>query len=258
MPPTPGTVDVSREGAIARVEWDRPPVNVLDSATLERLEVALRSVDVTSAHVVILRGRGRAWCAGLAVEEHLKPRAGAMLERFRGVLHALWEIPVPTLAQVHGACLGGGLEMLALTDLAVAGTSATFGQPEVRLGVFAPLGAVHLPRAVGDKRAAELLYLGEPMTAEAARSVGIVNRVVADAQLEKTTDAMAAALAGARRVSLVCMKQAIRAASPSPWPALEAAERIYMDTLMEGADADEGLHAFLEKRKPTWKEGSTS
>ncbi|MFA5861009.1 MAG: enoyl-CoA hydratase/isomerase family protein [Candidatus Thermoplasmatota archaeon] len=253
MPPT-GSVNVSRQGVVARVEWERPPVNVLDSATLEQLARALRSREVTSAHVVVLRGRGKAWSAGLSVEEHLKQSVGPMLKQFRGVLEALWDVPVPTLAQVHGACLGGGLEMLAMCDVAVASATATLGQPEVRLGVFAPLGAAFFPRVLGDKRAAELLYLGESMTAEAARSVGLVNRVVPDAELEKTVEAMAASLAGTRRASLVCMKQAIRASAASPWAALDVAERIYLDTLMAGPGAEEGLRAFLEKRKPEWKE----
>lgn len=247
-----GTVIVTRIGGRALVEWDRPPLNVFTARMLRDLSRALRSVDVLTASVVVLRGRGKGWSAGLDVAEHLNPTLPEMLNSFRDALRALWEVPVPTVAQVHGACLGGGLEFLSVCDMAVAETEARFGQPEILLGVFAPLGAAHYPATYGGKPSSELLYLGEPMSATRAHDIGLVNRLCPADALEDEVSKLADTLASYRREALVALKRALRASGHSPWEALETAETIYLHELMAKPDAEEGLRAFIEKRPAQW------
>lgn len=248
----PGTVRVDVAGPRATVVWDRPPVHVFDTALLHELAGALRSDDVRRAHVVVLKGAGRRWSAGFAVEDHLADRVHSMFEAFRGLLRALSEVPGPTVAQVEGPCLGGALEILSVCDLAFAASTATFGQPEVHLGVFPPVAAAWDGRALGPKHAAELLFLGETMTAPKAREFGLVSRVVPSELIDHEVDRVALRLGGLRRETLVFLKAAMHAGGPTAWADLDAAERIYLERLMRIPHAEEGLRAFLEKRTPVW------
>ncbi len=247
-----GTVRVDRAGARATVEWDRPPVNVFDIALLRDVATALRSTPVRSAHVVVLKGAHRRWSAGFDVQDHFAERVRPMFGAFRELLRALWELPVPTLGQVEGPCLGGGLELLSACDLGVAAASATFGQPEVRLGVFPTLAAAEAPRTLGPKRAAELLLLGETVTAERAETVGLVSRVVPDPTVDLEVARTADRIAGLRREALVLLKSAMREEPADRWARLDRSERIYLEELLVLPAAEEGLRAFLEKRAPVW------
>jgi cyclohexa-1,5-dienecarbonyl-CoA hydratase len=251
----PGTVRVERVDGRATVTWDRAPVNVFDRDLLEELTRALQSEPVIGANVVVLRGAGKCWSAGLSVEEHLKPRVASMLEAFRETLSVLWNLPVPTIAQVHGSCLGGGMELMMACDLAIASERAMFGQPEIRLGVFAPFGAANYARLLGSRAAAELLYLGVPFDARRAAASGVINRVVPEEELEASVALTGETLRSHRRATLRLLKHVLRRTEPDPWSRLTYAEHAYLDDLMAGDDAEEGLRAFLEKRTPEWKDG---
>ncbi len=258
MPASAAAIRVRRHGARAEVTWERPPVNVLQAEDLHGLATALRSPHLFGANVVVLSGQGKGWSAGFDVEEHLEPDLPVMLDAMEDALHAIWEIPVPTIARVHGACLGGGLELAAACDLVVAGASARFGQPEIQLGVFPPFGAAYYPTVYGPQRAAELMFLGETIGAEAAARLGIVNRVFPDDGLDAGCDALAARLLSMHRPALVHLKAALRAGTPAPWPALAKARAVYEDVLMTEPGSEEGLRAFLEKRAPLWRKDAAA
>ncbi|MFI5413445.1 MAG: enoyl-CoA hydratase/isomerase family protein [Candidatus Lutacidiplasmatales archaeon] len=251
----PGTVSVERVDGRATVSWERGPANVFDIALLEELTRVLVRDEVRGAHVVVLRGGGKSWSGGLSVEDHLKPRVHAMFEAFHKTLSTLWNLPVPTIAQVHGRCLGGGLELVMACDLAIAAEGATFGQPEIRLGVFPPFGAATYARLLGSREAAELLFLGTPLDARRAASAGIVNRVVPDDQLDASVALTAQTLCSHRREALRLLKRVLRKAEVDPWTPLAFAEHTYLDELMGREESEEGLRAFLEKRAPVWKDG---
>lgn len=250
---SPGTVTVQRVEGRATVTWERPPVNVFDTPLLDELTRALQREEVREANVVVLRGGGKCWSGGLSVEDHLRPRVTAMFEAFHRTLTTLWDLPAPTIAQVHGNCLGGGLELLMACDLAIASDRAMFGQPEIRLGVFAPFGAASYAHLLGPRLAAELLYLGTPIDATRAAGVGILNRAVPDDELAASVALTAQTFCGHRRETLRLLKQVLRRSGPDPWGRLNDAERTYLGELMPAEDAEEGLRAFLEKRTPIWK-----
>lgn len=250
----PGRVIVTTAAGQASILWERPPLNVFDQDLLDQLAAACRRPEVRSARVVVLHGGGRGWSAGFSVEEHLRPRMEGMFASFRSALEALWDLPAVTLAQVHGFCLGGGLELLMACDLAWASETATFGQPEIRLGVFPPFGAALYPEMIGPKAAAELLFLGSNISSVRAEALGIVNRVVADAELPASTALVAATIASYRPEAVRVLKRTLRRAAGDPLARLQTAEHAYLDELMASAEAEEGLHAFLEKRVPVWRE----
>jgi cyclohexa-1,5-dienecarbonyl-CoA hydratase len=162
---------------------------------------------------------------------------------------------MPTLAAVNGAALGGGMELAIGCDMVLAASGAKFGQPEIKLAVFPPIAAVLLPRLVPPARAMELLLGGDNINADEALRIGLVNRVLSKENFAAELKAFVDPYLTLSRAALLSTRKAIRAASDKPFnAALDAAEEIYLKELMATADAKEGLAAFLEKRKPVWRD----
>jgi cyclohexa-1,5-dienecarbonyl-CoA hydratase len=160
----------------------------------------------------------------------------------------------PVLAVVEGVASGAGCELAAFCDMVIASDNARFLQPEIKLGVFPPMGAVVYPRVIGPKRAMELLLSGEAVTAQQALTMGLVNRVVPKASLKEAADALAQRLAEQSGPVLSLMKRVIFEGTWAPFEeALKRSQDIYLNQLFELQDSQEGLRALVEKRKPVWK-----
>jgi len=246
------SVTLERAGGVARITLDRPPLNILDLAMSAALADALDQA--AGAHVLVLAGAGRAFCAGVDVLDHVGERAAPMLASFHGVIRRLLRFEGPVIAEVGGAALGGGCELLLACDVVFASSGAKLGQPEIRLGVFPPVAAALLPGLVGRQRALDLILSGRTLDAEEACAIGIVNRVIAAGRLRGEVDEY---VRGLETLSRPVLRLAKRVASADgvvrAIAAIDAAERIYLDELMKLPDAHEGLEAFIEKRAPRWK-----
>ena len=254
------SVHVTVERGLARVELDRPPLNVIDLNSAPEIagEIA-RVAGRADVAVIALSGRGKAFCAGVDVRDHLPDRGADMLRAFHRVCVALLEAPQPVVGLVHGAALGGGCELTLMCDLVIAAESATFGQPEIRLGVFPPLAAVALPRMIASHRASELLLTGRIVNAGEALSLGLVNRVVPDTALTAAGGEIFAALLALSPASLKLTKEVTARSRARPTAAeIADAERFYVERLMHTPDAIEGLKAFMEKRAPVWEKSADS
>lgn len=244
------------EPPIARIVLNRPPLHILDLMTLEELQSALNwARGNPQFKVLILTGSGnKAFSAGVDIKDHLPNQVEAMIRKVHEVVDTLSQIEAVTLAVVNGMALGGGCELVACCDLAIAASEAIFGQPEIKLGVFAPVASALLPHQIGYKKAFELLLTGDPISAHEAKEVGLVNQVVPFEQLEKATTDLINRLIDKSTVVLKLAKQALVCGAKSPWrETLPALETLYLNTLMKTHDAEEGLKAFLEKRQPMWK-----
>ncbi len=243
------------EGPLARITLARPPLNVLTTAMMRDLaDTLLRVSGNDEVHVVRLDAVGKAFCAGVDVGEHQAESIRPMTDALRALFEALHRAPVPTVSVVHGAALGGGCEVVLGTDLCLASERASFGQPEIRLGVFAPPASVLLPRIAGERRALSLLLTGETLSASDALAFGIVNRVFPESTFEQDVEAWIARLLDLSASALRMAKRAVVAARGlRVEDAHRALEGIYPDELMRTEDASEGLRAFLEKRPPRWK-----
>jgi cyclohexa-1,5-dienecarbonyl-CoA hydratase len=150
--------------------------------------------------------------------------------------------------------LGGGAELAAFCDLVIASERATFGQPEIKVGVFPPIAALHYPARIGLARTLQLLLSGETLTAQAAERIGLVDRVVPAHDLERAVSAAVAALVDKSAAILRLTKQAVRRAHGDGFDrALSELEELYLRGLMTTEDAEEGLRAFIEKRPPVWR-----
>jgi cyclohexa-1,5-dienecarbonyl-CoA hydratase len=247
-------IQTSLADGLGRVVLSNPPVNVLTREMMASLREELEKLATEpSLRVLLLSSEGKHFSAGADVGEHLPPTYEEMIPEFIDTVSAIDTFPLPVVAAVQGRCLGGGFELAMAADIIVAAEGASFGQPEIMLGVLPPAACALLPHMCPPGVAAELVFTGEALSAEDAQQAGLVRRVVPDAELEsaalglsgRMTRHSAAALRIAKRM-LRGGRQAARAA------ALSRAGEMYVDALMQTKDAVEGLQAFLDKRKPTW------
>ena len=249
------TIKTGLDGGVATLTLDHPPLNVLTLAMARELRLALANLAADgSLRVLVIAAEGKHFSAGADVGEHLPPTYREMIPEFVETLDALVTFPLPVVAAVRGRCLGGGFELAQCADVIVAGEGATFGQPEIVLGVTAPIACVLLPRRASPGIAAELLFGGDTLSAVRAQAAGLVQHVVHDDQVETEARALAQRFARHSAAALRLTKKTLLAAADRPWSeALRAAAGIYLNDLMATEDALEGLTAFVEKRTPTWR-----
>ena len=246
-------ISIHHDDGIARLILHAPPLNILTRSILQELCTALQTVrGYAGVRVLLLQAEGEHFSAGASVEEHLPGEFREMLKDFEAAVLALHAFPLPVIACVQGRCLGGAFELVQAADLIVAAEDAKFGQPEINLGVIAPIACALLPSRIGAARAAELLFTGDPLTAEAAAAEGLVTRVVPRASLHDEAVALAQRIARRSAAALRLTKEALRRAAGSVEPGIAAASAVYADQLMTTHDALEGLQAFVQKRTPQW------
>ncbi len=240
---------------VATITLNRPPLNVLNIEMLEELAAAFNTVVREEPKILVLKGEGKAFCAGVDVSDHTEEKAARMISAFHRLFHIMSRMMTPTIAVVRGACLGGGCELATFCDIVIASENAKFGQPEIKVGVIAPVAAAFFPKMIGCRRTLELLLTGATIDAAEASHIGLINRTVPeedfDAVVEKTIKTLAALSGPVLRLN----KRAVLDGLELDFErALGGVEDIYMHELMRTEDAREGLAAFLEKRDPVWRE----
>ncbi len=251
--PGPESVRVREKGPGAWITLDRPPLNILDIALMRELGRAVDELAKTKNFLVFEGAGPRGFSAGADVREHTPERVAEMLEAFHGVFRRLWRADAITIAAVRGKCLGGGSELATFCDFVLAGESAEFGQPEIKLGCFPPVAMVTFPRLAGPRAAIDLILTGRTVGAREAESLGLVTRVVADDALEGAVEALVAELARLSPAVLRLTRRLLRARVGLDFEqALAETEAFYLAELMQTDDAREGIQAFLEKRQPAW------
>jgi cyclohexa-1,5-dienecarbonyl-CoA hydratase len=177
-----------------------------------------------------------------------------MIEKFHGMFRLLHSLALPTLALVDGMALGGGCELATFCDMVIASERATFGQPEIKVGVFPPVAAVVFPHLVGRNRALELLLTGEVVDAAEAKAMGLINKVFPTQEFHQKADEFIGRLTSLSAPVLKLTKRAVdRGLYANISEAITSVEELYLGELMQTEDAHEGLNAYLEKRKPIWK-----
>ena len=243
---------VEHDGALLRLRLARPKANIVDAEMIGALHAALAEPR-PALRGVLLDAEGPHFSFGASVEEHLAERCAAMLASLHALILAMIDFPAPILVAVRGQCLGGGLEVALAGSQIFAAPDAQFGQPEMKLGVFAPAASVLLPYRMNQGAAEDLLFSGRSIDAAEARAVGLVASVSADpvatalAWFEQHLAAKSAA-------ALACALQAARGAMRADVRRrLNEVEALYLDRLMKTRDANEGLAAFLAKRHPQWE-----
>lgn len=242
------------EGPVAHISLDHPQLNVIDIPMMTELAAAIGGIATQpQTSVIVLRGAGTCFSAGVDVAAHHPENVAAMLEKFHSVIRALVSSEKVTIASVHGHCLGGGAELAMVCDLVYTTEDAQWGFPEIQLGCFPPVAATALAILVGHKRATELILTGRSISGREAAAMGLVNEAVSLDTLFQRTNEAAKGFSELSSVSLSLAKKAIYVWDAAHFDkGLARAEKIYLTELVKTEDAQEGIRAFLEKRRPQW------
>jgi cyclohexa-1,5-dienecarbonyl-CoA hydratase len=241
------------EGAVRHLILDAPKANVIDAAMTGALAEAFQqAADDPQVKAVLLEGAGDHFSFGASVEEHLPEQVAGMLRAFHGLFRTMAESRLVVLAAIRGQCLGGGLELASFAHRIFAAPSARLGQPEIRLGVFAPAASVLLPERMGRAAAEDLCLTGRILSAEQAHAAGLVDELAEDpteAALTNVRENLLAHSAASLRRAVAAVRLGLTRRLHDD---LDEVERLYLEDLMATSDASEGIRAFLEKRRPTW------
>ena len=242
---------------VATITVNRPPLNVLNVETLREIAEALEdTAGDDSIKVLVITGFGeKAFSAGVEIEDHFPEKIEETLESFHRVFHLLAEVNKLTIAAVRGFAFGGGCELASACDIVLASEDAQFGQQEIKVGAIPTVATVLLPRIIGRKKAMEMIFTGDSLTADQAKEIGLVNHVFPAAELEEAVGRMVEKFKSKSSVVLKLVRMAVCQGLDKDFKeALDGVTDIYVNRLIKTEDAVEGLKAFLEKRKPVWKE----
>ena len=250
---TPLKVWLEAEGKLLRLRLNRPKANLIDAEMIAALDRSLAEhLANGSTSAVLLDAGGPHFSYGASVEEHRPDQCAAMLKGIHGLVLRMLESQTPILVSVHGQCLGGGLEVALAGHLLFVAPDANLGQPEMKLGVFAPAASCLLPELIGPQRSFDLLVSGRSISGSRAAEIGLA--------FESTTDPTRVALAyfeeHIKAKSISSLRHAVRAArfdySTRLRNKIATVERLYVDELMNTHDAVEGIESFIAKRAAQW------
>ena len=250
---------VDKENLVATVTINRPPVNALNSETIAELTAAFKDLGADGGvRVVIVTGAGQyTFIAGADIKEFLdlgEAKGRQTIKAGQDLYNLIETLPKPVIAAINGACLGGGNELAMACDFRIAAESARFGQPEINLGIIPGWGGTsRLLRLIGRTRALELLMTGDMLKAADALRFGLLNRVVPDNELMAHAKNLARKLAMQAPLGLAALKRIANAAAALPPAEVEKCEMDAFIALFSSEDGQEGIGAFLGKRKPQFK-----
>jgi cyclohexa-1,5-dienecarbonyl-CoA hydratase len=238
------------------VTINRPPLNLIDLETFQEMQRALRRArKVEGLKALVLTGSGeQAFSAGITIESFTPERIQGFLDVARGTMGILEEMDVVTIAAIKGLALGGGCELASCCDLILAADTAQFGFPEVKAGLFPPVGVAVLPRLVGLRKALELVLTGDIIGPHEAQRLGLVNSVHPLEEFDRAVTRFVGRINRASAAVLRIARRAIYASADTNLKtALDRSGSLYLHDLMNTEDAHEGLAAFREHRRPRWK-----
>ena len=248
-------VAIESQGPLARITLTHPPLNVFDFQMMDELMAAFQQLEERrEISAVVISGGERAFSAGVDVAVHTADKIHTMFQKFHGLILALTRLTKITIAEVHGACLGGGAELAMVCDMCFTVLGAKWGFPEITLGCYPPVACTALAALVGEKRAADLIFTGRTFSGTEAAEWGLANSAHSK---DKIQEAIQERLDHFFKLSPAALRHAKKAFYA--WDSihldkgLARAEKIYIEELMQTQDAKEGIQAWLEKRNPEWK-----
>jgi len=246
---------VEQSDGVARITFARPKHNVFDIEMMNEFIGQLEDLAADNdLKCVAIFGEGPSWCAGVEVADHKPEMVDEMIATFNRIFERIDKLEVPTIAVVHGACLGGGLEVAIACDIVVASKSAIFGQPEIKLGFLPPYAAIRLPHLVGPAKAIEVCTTGKRYTAEEAQQMGFVGHVAEEDGLAGYAQKLIGEIQINSPLIIRLNKQAVKNHLGLDFPAaIQGVSDLFLNTLMKTEDTLEGIRSFEEKRKPEWR-----
>ncbi|MCS7281661.1 MAG: enoyl-CoA hydratase/isomerase family protein [Desulfobacterota bacterium] len=245
-----------KKDKVARIVLNAPPSNWLTIEMMKEINDAIIDAknDPTIQILLFDHAGEKAFCDGVSVEDHTEEKVNEMIEVFHRMFRNLSELDITTVACVNGRALGGGCELMAFCDIVIASEKARIGQPEIGVGVFPPVAAAYFPRIIGLQKTYELLLTGKIISAKEAKEIGLVTTVLPSENFREEVEKYLSDYLNKSRAIAIWVKRAVKASlGLSFLDALKVVELYYLQGLMSTHDAKEGIRAFLEKRKPEWK-----
>jgi cyclohexa-1,5-dienecarbonyl-CoA hydratase len=251
----PNLVAYRLENDVAYLHLNNPPVNIMSAAMMDRMSELLETIaDDKSVKAVAVTAEGKAFCAGADVGEHRPEHAASMIASFGRLFRNLDALEIPVVMTVGGAAMGAGFELILMADVLLAAERARFGQPEIRLGFFAPVGVVVLPELLGRAKAMEITCTGRTYSADEMAAMGLVSQVVAADELNDALEKVLKDFRAASPLVLRLNTRTLKASRPGSFAdLLGQAEKVFLEDLMTAADPVEGIEAFYGKRAPEWR-----
>jgi len=248
-------IDIERAEGRMDIILNNPPLNILNIEMMDEIsDAANQAAADKNLKALVFRAEGKHFSVGADVGEHTADKVNDMIESFGKMFREIAEVSAVTIAAVDGSALGGGCELATFCDMVVASDRSKFGQPEMQLGVFPPVAAVIFPYLVGRNKAIELIVSGKIIKADEALQIGLINHVFpADEFYDRLFDFVGGFTALSASSIAITKKMIDRAQYLPVKEGLRLADETYLNELMTTDDANEGLAAFLEKRKPEWK-----
>ena len=243
------------EGSVARITLSRPEHNLLNEGMLREISDGIGFAgDSAEVKLIPIDSACKVFCGGIDIGEYTSTRVFQMLDAFHGAFAAMLEVGKPLICVVNGPAIGGGAELAVFGDLVIATPKARFAQPEISIGMFPPLASTILPFLVGPKKALEIVLTGEAISAERALELGLVNRLIPEANLQQGVNELTERIAAHSGPVLAMAKKAILGGMGlSLRDGLKNSMNIFLNELYRLEDSQEGLRALVEKRKPNWK-----
>jgi cyclohexa-1,5-dienecarbonyl-CoA hydratase len=253
--PSFSKLDLAINPPVAIITLRNGPLNIIDVQMMDDLSNVLKTVDGREdVTTLIFTGNDQHFSAGVDIPAHVPESVREMLTKFHAVIRALVKSPKVTVAAVRGNCLGGGAELALMCDMIYCTEESRWGFPEIQLACFPPVASVALAAAIGQKRAAEMVFTGQIIHGDEALHIGLVNDAVPDPELDSRVEEAGEQLSHLSPAALRITKKALYA-----WDAihfdkgLARAEQIYLDELVQTEDAREGIVAWMEKRPAKWR-----
>lgn len=243
------------ESSVARITLSRPEHNLLNEGMLREISDGIGFAgDSAEVKLILIDSACKVFCGGIDIGEYTSTRVFQMLDAFHGAFAAMLEVGKPVICVVNGPAIGGGAELAVFGDLVIATPKARFAQPEISIGMFPPLASTILPFLVGPKKALEIVLTGEAISAERALELGLVNRLIPEANLQQGVNELTERIAAHSGPVLAMAKKAILGGMGlSLRDGLKNSMNIFLNELYRLEDSQEGLRALVEKRKPNWK-----
>ena len=248
-------IDYRVENDVAYLHLNNPPVNIMSAALMDHMSGLLETIGGDrNLKAVAVTAEGKAFCAGADVGEHRPEQAAGMIESFGRLFRKLDALEIPVVMAVGGAAMGAGFELVLMADVLLAAEKAKFGQPEIRLGFFAPVGVVVLPDLVGRAKAMEITCSGRAYSATEMAATGLVSKVVSSEELNDALEIILNDFRAASPLVLRLNTRTLKAGRPGSFAArLDQAEKVFLEDLMTTAEPVEGIDAFFGKRPPEWR-----
>jgi cyclohexa-1,5-dienecarbonyl-CoA hydratase len=244
-------IDLERRDRVVHLVINVPPVNVLDTTLLSELVERLAELaSDDSVAAVVLSGEGRCFSAGASVAEHKQDKAEGMVTALAEACLALPAFPAPVVAAVHGACLGGAMELISFCDFVIAAPDAILGQPEIKLAFFPPVAVHQLPRLSGYQNAAYAILTGENLPADRALAMGLVQKILPKEEWAALDELFNGLSAPVLRITKMALAKSLTEGAAE---GLDDFKNLFLSELYCLDDVAEGIASFEQRRPPEWK-----